>query len=95
MLTLPSHLRAVAILALLCTLFMSVMAVAHESSFDDDYHHEHQCEMFSGIHQGLVSDPALPSIIPMKSPAFKQETLIFRSFNPANLRARSPPLFLS
>ena len=95
MLNLSSHIRAFSIIALICTLYMGVMTVGHEVSFDDDYHHEHQCEMFSGLQQGLVSDPILPSIILQLSPAFEQETPLFRSTNPANLRARSPPLFLS
>lgn len=71
------------------------MAVAHESNFDADYHHEHQCEMFSGLQQGLVSDPLLPYVFPVKAPAFILEASHFYSTYPTNLRARSPPLFLS
>lgn len=95
MLVLSSHLRAFSIFALLCTLYLGVITVGHESSFDDDYHHQHQCEMFSGLQQGLVSAPALPGIIPVKAPAFIPETASFHSTYPANLRARSPPIFLS
>ncbi len=94
MLSLLPHLRAFSIIALLITLYLGVMAVTHESSFYDDFHNDHQCEMYSGLQQGLVSDPALPQIPPLTTPAFKQASPTVHSASPANLRARSPPAFL-
>lgn len=95
MLTLTLHQRALSILALLLTLYLGVMTVTHESNFDDSFHLEHQCEMYSGLQQGLISDPLLPQVIPLTTPAFRQEASSFHSSYPANLRARSPPLFRS
>ncbi|CED61872.1 putative uncharacterized protein [Moritella viscosa] len=95
MLDLSSHLKAFSILALLCTLYLGVMTVSHESSFDEDYHHTHQCEMFSGLQLGLVPDLALPGVIPVKAAVFIQETPTLHSTLPTNRRARSPPRFLN
>lgn len=94
MLNFLPHIRAVSIFALLCTLYLGVMTVGHEISFDDDYHHEHQCEMFSGLQQGLISEALLPAIFPVTLAPFKQENPSFHSTHPTNLRARSPPIFL-
>jgi hypothetical protein len=89
-----SQLRAISLFALLITLYLGMMAVTHESSFDGDYHHDHQCEMYSGLQQGLVSNPTLPQLFPLTTPAFKQTTPSFYANSPTNLRARSPPAFL-
>ena len=94
MLNLLPHIRAISLIALLCTLYLGVMTVGHESSFDDDYHHEHQCEMFSGLQQGLISTPLLPHIFALTVPAFQHKNPSFHSTHPTNLRARSPPIFL-
>ena len=91
---LSSHFRSFAILALFCTLYLGVMTVEHDTS-DYGYHHHHQCEMFSGLQLGLVSEPNLPGVIPVKVPAFSPQTTTTNSTYPANLRARSPPYILS
>ncbi len=95
MLNLSTHLKAFSILALLCTLSLGVMTVIHESSFDEDYHHAHQCEMFSGLQLGLVPALAIPGIIPVKVAVFIQETPTLHSTIPTSRRARSPPRFLN
>lgn len=94
MLIRPSQLRAFSIFALLITLYLSAMAVTHQSNQDDTYHIEHQCELYSGLQQGLISTSALPNLFPVTTTPIDSTKLEFQSRTPFHSRARSPPAFL-
>ncbi|MGC9422113.1 MULTISPECIES: DUF2607 family protein [Vibrio] len=89
------HLRlntqAVALVAVLLSLWLNVASIIHQLDIDPSHHEHHHCQLFSVAQHGLSHVMATPPIWPNRYPTARFFRLFSSVLNQFAYLARSPP----